>query len=315
MNSKIQWHLAIFIVFLLAGPGARAQDDTLKIMHITDLHVIFDWPLYQEDLAQNRAARDKEAVSLQEFLRTVPEKAEADMIIATGDLLDSYEAESQNETMLDSAVTKFAAVVKNSKVPVYLTLGNHDLVSYSWDNDSRQVHQNNAGQSRAEWIRNTPCFQNGTYYNQIHHIGNTTYNLIYLDNSYVKFSSEENVSIPTIDKVQLHWLKARLQESSDDVEIILMHLPFMLKEDQPDFSELYKVLSTHPSVRLILAGHQHKNRVKEISTSDKTSMIQVQTADLMRNTNNWRLISLTEKDILVSSPGGTEAQMVIPSKQ
>jgi predicted MPP superfamily phosphohydrolase len=314
MKMIIRWHLAVLIMLLLAGSGVQAQDDTLKIVHITDLHVIFDWPLYQEDLARNRAIRDKEAASFREFLQTVPEQAEADMIIATGDLLDSYEAESHDGTMLDSAVAKFASVVNKSSIPIYLTLGNHDLVSYSWGNDSRQVHQNNAGQSRAEWIRNAPCFQNGIYYNQIHHIGNTTYNLIYLDNSYVKFSAEENISIPTIDKAQLHWLKARLQESSDDVEIILMHLPFMLNKSQPDFSELYNVLSTHPTARLILAGHQHKNRVAEVSTDNETSVIQVQTADLMRNTNNWRLISLTEKNILVSSPGDTETELVIPAK-
>jgi len=85
---------------------------------------------------------------------------------------------------------------------------------------------------------------------------------------------------------QLHWLKARLQESSDDIEIILMHLPFPLKDNQPESSEFYSLLSEHPSVRLILSGHQHKNRVLGIPSGGETSAVQVQILKI-KNTNDY----------------------------
>lgn len=314
-NSLNQLRFAGLIVGILLSGTVLAQKDTLSLIHITDLHVLFDWDSYQEDLGLDREKRDREAASFSGFLQTIPEKTKADMIIATGDLLDSYEAESRDGAMMNSTVEQFAGVAAKSKVPICMTLGNHDLVSYSWKKGSRLAHQNNAGQSRAAWIRNVPCFQNGTYYNQNYKVGNTIYQLIFLDNAYVKFSPEENISNPTIDKAQLHWLKARLQESSDDIEIILMHLPFSLKDNQPESSELYSLLSNHPSVRLILSGHQHKTRVVGLPSGGEMPTIQVQTADLMRSIENWRLISLTEKNILVSLPGKTKTELTIPVKQ
>jgi DNA repair exonuclease SbcCD nuclease subunit len=311
-NLFLKLHIPGLIVGLFITTIAFGQKDTLSILHITDLHIIYDLELYQEDLARNRENNDQEGASFYNFLQIIPQKTKADMIIATGDLLDSYEEEGGDATMLDSSVEQFAASISDYTVPLFLTLGNHDMVSYAWKDDARFSSQYNAGRSRAAWIRNVSCFNNGTYYSQIHEIANTTYRLIFLDNGFLKFSPKENISIPYIDKPQLYWLKEQLQESSEDIEIIFMHVPFSLPGIQAEYSEMYSLITKNPSTRLIVAGHQHKNKLLELPSETGRTISQVQTGALVRNQENWRIIQLTEKNILVSFPGKAEIELTVP---
>ncbi len=311
-NLFLQLRIHGLIIGLFLTTGAFSQKDTLSFLHVTDLHVIYDLELYQKNLAVNRDNRDQQGDSFHKFLQTIPQQTKADMVVVTGDLLDSYEAEGQDGSMLNSFVEKFASGIHPSPIPLLLTLGNHDMVSYSWRDEARSSRQFNAGRSRAAWIRNVPCFKNGTYYSQIHQIGNTTYRLIFLDNSYFKFSPEENVSIPCVDKPQLHWLKDQFQKSSGDIEIIFMHFPFYLPGFQPENSELYSLITKNPSTKLIIAGHQHRNKLVDMPSESGNSISQVQTGALMQNRDNWRLIRLTEKNIEVSFPGKTEKELTIP---
>ncbi len=304
-----------FFFFLLISWTALAQKDTLSFLHITDLHVIFNQDIYQQDLAQSRNHYRQGEVSLRHFLQTMPEKTNSELVIATGDLVDFFEAEMPDGKMLDIQAEQFSHLISNCQVQVLLTLGNHDLFSFTWKDNKLKNNQNSSGRARAAWIRNLSCFRNGTYYSRLFQVGQTTYRLIFLDDSFYKFLPDDKVEIPYIDKPQLCWLNAQLHESADDIEIILMHIPFNETVTQPGFTnELYSVLTKNPSTRLILSGHLHKNAIADFPSVEDKMIVQVQTGAFARNTDNWRQIRLTEKNILISVPGKTEKELVISVK-
>ncbi len=315
--NKLQFKLnrLAFLLFLLINGTVLAQTDTLSFLHITDLHVIFNQDIYQQDLAQSRNHYRQGEVSLRRFLQTMPKKTHSDMVIATGDLVDFFEAEMMDGSMLDIQAEQFSHLISDAHIPVFLTLGNHDIFTFNWQNSKLTHNQNFSGRSRAAWTRNLSCFKNGTYYSQVFQVGQTTYRLIFLDDSFYQFLPEDKAEIPYLDKSQLYWLNAQLHESDDDIEIILMHIPFKETVNQQGSSnELYSVLSKNPSTKLILAGHYHKNAITDFPSVEGKKMVQVQTGALVQSTENWRRIRLVENQIMVSFPGKTENELVIPIK-
>ncbi len=306
-------YTSLFILcFVASALKTIAKPDTLSFLHITDLHLIFNPDLHQQDLAKSRKHYEQGQTPLKQFLKTMPKKTNSSMVIATGDLLDSYETEAKNGEMVTFRKNQFFRVLKKSNVPVFLTLGNHDITSYSWENNTRVSSQNNAGQARAKWIINIPCFKNGTYYSKTYQVGATTYRLIFLDNSFYRFHSDEKVEVPYLDKPQLHWLRAQLQESPNDVEIIMMHIP--MNPGMAGFAEnnsIYSLVSRQLSLKMLLVGHNHRNEMKEFQNAE-SHFYQVQTGAFAQDTKNWRLIRLTENTILVSVPGDIKTEIAIP---
>lgn len=311
-------HNYLKLIGLLVGiliAGAVSSQDTLSFLHVTDLHFIFNPERYQENLAQNRRHYADGVEPFAQFLKTVPQKTNGTFVIATGDLLDSYETEAKSGGMLNFKANQFLRVLKRAKVPVFLTLGNHDITSYSWGNNARVSRQDNAGTARARWIRHVPNFKNGTYFSHDLKVGKTNYRLIFLDNSFYQFPSDEKVEIPYLDKPQLYWLTTQLHESPDDVEIILMHIPMKVTPGKLTPScELYPVLSKNPSAKLILAGHNHKNVVNDFISGENGKIVQVQTGAFAQDTKNWRLVRLTENSIHISVPGVMKTEVTIPVK-
>ncbi|MGV8090600.1 MAG: metallophosphoesterase family protein [Mangrovibacterium sp.] len=304
------------IIGLFVAGNAPAQTDTLSFLHITDTHVIFNLETYHPGIASGRQHYGQGIVPLKQFLQTMPGKLNSDFVVITGDLVDFYEAETAKGGMLDLQAEQFTRLIGNSPVPVFLTLGNHDLAVYSWQNGKRISSQHVAVRSRATWIRNAGCFKEGTYYSRTYTVGGTTYRLIFLEDGYEDFHPDEKSGIPYLDKAQLYWLETELQQLPDDIEIILMHIPLSVRSVQPgSSSELYSVLEKNPSVKLILAGHNHKNDVTEYNRAENQKMIQVQTGAFGRDAdNNWRLVRLTKDQIMISLPGKTENELVIQTK-
>ena len=314
-QMKIHLLILLFALFCLDG---YAQKDTLSFLHITDSHMMFNLENYNKDIVQHREyTRDyKEANNrFRQFMESTPLQTGADMIIATGDMIDFYDAETAGGNVLAYQIEQFARFLGQFDYPLYMTLGNHDVFSYNWGKDRVVPNQLKTGAARASWIRTFDCFRDGTYYSRIYQIGETTYRLIFLDNAYYQFKKAENVVNPYIDKPQLHWLKAELNASQEDVEIILMHVPFTEQSALPESNnELYAALTAVPSVRLILAGHYHKGAIMPFPVAEGNEMIQVGTDALVAGAEKWRLIRLTEKEILVSSMGTKESERTISVK-
>ncbi len=303
------------LLFSVSALSSIAQPDTLSFLHITDLHLIFNLDAYQQDLAQSRKHFGQGEVPLKQFLKTMPRKTNSNQVIATGDLVDFYEGEARNGGMLDLQVEHFSRLIRACKVPVLLTLGNHDISAYKWKDTLRIATQTVAGQARAAWIHSVPCFRDGTYYSRIFEVKGRTYRLIFLDNGYNTVLRGEQGVLPYIDKAQLHWLKDQFLQSPDDVEIVLMHLPLTSANSPTGFpSELYALLSKNPSAKLILSGHNHKNAIQRFASLNDQKIVQVQTGSFGQSPMNWRLIKLTKDQILISFPGKTDTELMIPVK-
>lgn len=312
--KKLHW---IFAFFLLLGGTVYAQKDSLTFLHITDLHVIFNQSGYPSEMMEYRKQKqyDQGECRLREFLQTIPEKTNSNMVIATGDLVDFFEANTTDNRMLDLQSEQFARLLGDYHVPFFSTLGNHDLFSFNWENGKLKHNQNSAGQARAVWIRNIPCFRKGTYYSESYQVGKTNYKFIFLDNSFYQFVPEDKFELPYIDKAQMYWLKAQLRESEDDIEIVFMHIPLKDPVAQAEYSkEIYSVLAQNASVKLIFTGHHHKNEILHFPSGENRELVQVQTGSLAQGSNNWRQVCLTEKDIRVSVPGKTDKDLVIEIK-
>ncbi len=104
-----------------------------------------------------------------------------------------------------------------------------------------------------------------------------------------------------------------LQHRSDDIEIILMHIPCH-GIVSTDLLVIFSVLED-PSTKLILAGHNHKNDAAEFEQTENQKLTQVQTGAFGRDPiNNWRQIRLTKDQIIVSLPGKVENEFVIQAK-
>jgi len=315
--KKIHFILSSFAFLFFLNCIAQAQPDTISFIHITDLHVIFDQSKYYPDLLEYRKSKtyDQGETRLRQFFETVPQKTGCDMVIATGDLVDFFEGEATDSSMLHIQAKNFSQLLSDYQIPVYLTTGNHDLFSFSWKNNKFRHNQNSAGCARADWIRNVPCFNNGTYYSKNFRAGQTTYKFIFLDDSFYQFHPNDTSEIPYIDKPQFYWLKNQLNESANDYEVIFMHIPITDNDiRQEKLNELYSALAESPSVKLIFAGHEHRNIVKDLPSSGGEKIVQVQTGALVLNSSNWRLARLTENKIMVSAPGTTENELTFPLK-
>jgi 3',5'-cyclic AMP phosphodiesterase CpdA len=302
---------AVSLGLFLSG-NILAQTDTLSFLHITDTHIISDLAFYHPGIVEGRKHYGEGNEPLKHFLQTMPEKTNCDFVAITGDLIDFFEAQTGDGKMLGFQAEQFARLIDGSPVPVFATLGNHDIAAYSWPEDKRESSQTMVERARATWSKNLECFKNGTYYSRLVEVDGKKYRLIFLDNGYNSFLPEEDIVTPYIDKPQLHWLEDQIQQSEDDTEIIFMHIPVVPanREDEPA-CELYSVLAKYMSPRMILAGHNHKNAIRDFSSVENMKITQVQTGAFGRSVENWRLISLTNNKILVSYPGNKDTEIEI----
>ncbi len=306
--------VSLFAKCLLLLPQfVSAQVDTLSFLHVTDLHLIFGIERYQPDFVQKRKHFANGVKPFSDFITNKPGETKSTFIVATGDLVDFFEAESIGGSTIDFQAEQFERLVHKSQHPVFLTLGNHDITSYDWRDTTVVSNQNGAGSARAAWIRNIPCFRKGTYYSRIFRVDKTVYRLIFLDDAYNSIRQDEKITIPYIGREQLRWLESQINQLPDDVEIILMHLPFPSGAGLPGYvNDLFSLLEKNHSVKLVLAGHNHRNAIKDFSSAGTGKFTMVQTGSFGYGPENWRQISLTGDKILISVPGKTLTEKTIP---
>ena len=300
----------MFFIVVIANQSA-AQSDTISFVHVSDIHLIFNLDFVQKDLAKNREHYGFSVTPFDKFLCNVPKETGADFVVATGDLIDFYKAETENNKLFGSLVEQFGQLLNKNSITVYATLGNHDITEYTWGNNTRITSQNEAGAARAAWIKNVPCFQNGTYYSRISQVGETTYRLIFLDDGFNLFDGKSNYDVPYIDEAQKSWLKAQFDASAEDVEIVFMHIPIRPGESDVNDNSVYSVLSNQPSLKMVLAGHNHKNSIQTFTIENGNEFVQVRTGAFAQDTLNWRQIKLTENSISISLPGSQQNETQI----
>ncbi len=330
--STLRYFICGFLLFIEIDlpliPGsvyASIKADTLTIIHITDTHIC-NLTEYHPIFVKKRQQYGNGIEPLKQFFSMVPFQLQADMVVNTGDNIDFFRSTTVKREFLDTQIEQYARLIEDCPVTFFCTLGNHDIQQYWVNSDSSYVMQkHNAHQARAVWIRNVPCFRNGTYYSRIYQIGATHYRLIFLDNAYRADSPLPFI----IDSMQLDWLNYQLSESANDVEILFMHLPLPIEDANHDgnsFSRtpialdsstiasnvLLTSLNANPSIRLLVTGHGHKNIIEAANFPTGHTIIQIETGAFGQNSQNWRLIRITEGQISISKPGSDFIEHSIP---
>lgn len=338
MKNELYYNLSTIQLFiLLALPcffaatarGIQPLDepDTLTLIQISDPHIC-NLNGYHSSFVQMRQHYGNNIEPFKIFLQSVPKENNVDCLIITGDNIDYYEAESEQGWMLDTQIEQFAHLLNRSDIPIYLTLGNHDIASYWINSDSvfsKGVHQLNSASARAAWIRNISCFKNNTYYSRVFKVDTTAFRLIFLDNGYYAAEESTESSLPfIIEQSQLEWLDNQLKTSTSDVEILFMHIPLphgKFLESQSIFSSstrfnnLLSVLEKNSSTRLIFAGHEHINAINHYIFPNGNKLTQIITDAFGRDQDNWRMIKITNEDVIIYFPGSYKIEYVIPLKQ
>lgn len=327
--------ISIAALLLLVYPWKSAEalsmgePDTITFIQITDPHFT-NLTGYHPVFIRERIWFTRSAGILSEFLKTIPEKHNADFIVVTGDNLDFYEAETATGGMLGTQIEQYSEFIGNNEIPMYLVLGNHDLTSYKITPDSNTTNnQLKAEKARSVWMRNFYCFREGTYYSRIFRIDTVDFRLIFLDNSYYATQEvSDGVMQFVMDPYQLLWLNNELQSSPSDVELIFMHmpLPFARASDKDipveklseytSKSKYYSLLSVLDSnkanARILFTGHRHFNSINKYELDAGGSITQVMTGALSYDPGAWRIIKLTAGKIIISYPGKPESEYVIP---
>ena len=321
------------LLFLLIACSPSGEKETVReavtLLHITDTHVM-DLDGYHPALAERRQHYSHTYGALKEFFRSVPGEVQTDAVILTGDVIDFYEGETDDGTLRNRQVELFSRLYKRSPAMLLMTLGNHDITTY-WSGleEGKRATQNNSQKARAAWIRNIPCFKEGTYYSRTYRVGQRKYRLIFLDNGYRIANS---VLDGLWDREQRDWLRNQLLAEENEVVILFYHIPvpigdtnqdsihFKLPpagwlESEIDGDGIMDILNSYSAVVAAFTGHGHKNIIEELPLPAGHSFTQIETAAFASDPNNWRVIELREDEIVISAPGGENFEKRIPIVQ
>jgi UDP-2,3-diacylglucosamine pyrophosphatase LpxH len=317
--------LVLGSVLMLQGE-LLAQKRSIKLIHTSDIHTVFQLKDSNPDFFKLRKNLLGNGDSLKTFFKTVPQKYDADAVVITGDLIDyfaAYKVEGSAEKV-EFQVEQFAALAEECPVPLYMTLGNHDLTTYWIDKKDSTKRQTQvlADMARASFIRNIPCFKHGTYYHKEYKVGKTNYHLFFLDNG-------NSIPKDWLDLTQLKWFENELKKVGNEPVIIFQHKYFVIgdingdgvyfkKDKKTDWpkeddckSGFMEVLNEHANIKAIFLGHGHENVWEDITFPAGHKIYQIETGTLYKNKNNWRTINLTEDAIVVDKPGSNEIELEI----
>lgn len=317
------WRLtfAVWLCFArvsAAGGQEMEKAPELIFLHISDVHVCNLTGL-DSRFAEKRKHYGNGPETLKHFLKTIPAQTNAAAVAITGDLVDFYEAQTAGGTMRAGEVEAFGEIARSSPVPLWLVPGNHDVSSYWFDGAALRYGQHHAQQARSAWIRNVRGFETGTWYSLVRKVGKTTYRLIFLDNAY-----PAAVEGDLADPAQLNWLEWQLAQGKGDTNLVFMHIPLTVADTNGDgvrfntppagwpFPDTYrrglmKILNGNPSVAALFVGHQHRNVVEDMIFPAGHRITQIQTGNLQADPGSWRVVKLTEEEVVVSNPGSSGA--------
>ena len=297
----------IFLFFLQRN--ILAQNDTIKILQISDTHLVSQLQYSNPIFAKLRSHLIGSTDSLKKFFKIYPQKYNADAVIINGDIIDYYKTVSSHfGNNLSNPISKFNSITKLCKKPLYLTLGNHDIASFlvnEIDSTKIEIHSD-ANNARAEWIREIPVFKNGTYYKKEYLVGKTKYHIFFLDNAYRLNDKYINGQSRVLDKIQLDWFNEQLEKIGSEPVILFLHIYFPIGDingdgiyfrknksiNWPDTvacsDGLLKTLNEHSNIKAMFVGHQHRNVWEEIIFPSGNKIYQIETSALFKTTKNWR---------------------------
>lgn len=330
LRPIIRRRLETFVVIatlslLWIGPTrpitAADGPDAFTILHLTDLHLC-NLDGYTAQLAKRRDHFSRGFEPFRQLLDTVPDEVRADALAITGDMVDFHEGQAADGTLRAGQIEPLVALLANVRIPVWMTLGNHDIQTHVTDPQEvarfggRPAMGLRAQVARAAWIRQCACFGQGTYYAQDVRVGDAHWRLSFLDNSYQ--SVADQVVVTDWGQAQLDWLNNELAQSPDQKALLFYHIPLNPREAMPADDGaprgILRILDAHPCVVAAFCGHGHKNIVFDpITLPAGHAFVQIETAAFGYDRSAWRTLRLAEDSVTVSKPGSREVEVVIPA--
>lgn len=281
--------LALALAFAFAG------EPSLEFIHLTDTHVC-KLDRAAPELVAARDHFEPSAASLTAFFDAFSGEAgrpyRPAFFLITGDLIDAYRYAAAGGQWVDGQVDAFHRVAQRSPAPLYLALGNHDIMQLNLAGGRPDPDQADAGEARAAWVASEACFKRGTYYSFDKQAGSAAYLFLVLDNAYTG---------GTMAAEQLAWLRRQAERQGARALILAMHIP--LGDDER--SKAIKAALAPARVALVLAGHNHVNSIDTVAVG-REAAVQVRTAAFGYGRNNWRRVRLLRERIEISSPGNPD---------
>lgn len=283
-----QLRLPILLIALVSL-GWTAEP-AIDFIQVTDTHVV-DLAGVHPALVKAREHFVGTGAAFGRFLDRLPVSPRPAFLLHTGDMEDAFCFDR-----VCRGVEHFRPLLGRSPVPVYLTLGNHDIQAYRHEEGNPRLiaDYSVAPRARKEWIRAASCFRKGTYYSFSRQAGKTAYVFLVLDNGDRRLAQDSAFSA-----AQLAWLKKQVIANRAAPVILVMHVP--LGEDAYS-AEIKGALAGAGRIALAIAGHRHSNGIERITAGDR-GFPQVRTAAFGYGENNWRRFRLLEGRVEVGVAG------------
>jgi 3',5'-cyclic AMP phosphodiesterase CpdA len=247
-EMKKPWLILGILILIITGcnpkPGTSTstEEDGFSFAFLTDIHL----------------QPEKNAVEgFRQAIDTI-NKIHPDFVITGGDLV--MDVLNQTYGRADSLYTLYREISGELTMPVYNTVGNHEV--YGWHRDEEGI------ESHAEFGKQMFEKRIGDRY---YSFDFKNWHFIILDAIY---RSEEGHYIGRIDQEQIEWLKRDLEKTDKQTPIaITVHIPFITSRTQlsqgalaantegsviTNSREVLQLFAEH-KLKLVLQGHLHYN--------------------------------------------------------
>ena len=179
-------------------------------------------------------------------------KLHPDFIITGGDMI--YTAKNGDEKNAKILFDLMDAELSKFKMPVYMTMGNHEVVGILPDSGIEPSHP--------QWGKRMYEQRYGNRYKTFEFSG---WKFFLLDG--IKILEKEMNYTSGVDSVQMEWIKSELQKTDKNVPIVIsIHTPLvnpkaMLDSNSRTLSENAEAvlnLFNGYNLKMVLQGHNHK---------------------------------------------------------
>jgi 3',5'-cyclic AMP phosphodiesterase CpdA len=281
--------------------GSAQSDRVLRFVHVTDTHVMNLTGVHPRmTAAREHYAHTAKAFS--RFLGEVQQKFNPAFVLHSGDAIDAASYAGLNGTPVYGQIETFRRIYERSPLPIYLSLGNHDIQHYGLDSSQQKpaADQSEAGRARAWWIRAIDCFRDGTYYSFEKTAGRRRYVFLVLDDGYYGAPGGRDRGYG-LAREQLQWLRRQAESHEDDALILALHVPLA---ENPMSRAIRAALAGRNAPTLAFTGHTHNvDKVEELALGGGRVLYQVRTPAFAQDEAHWRLVRLYEDRIEISPTG------------
>jgi 3',5'-cyclic-AMP phosphodiesterase len=238
--------VSVILIFLVLsadscknGPSVN-QSDNFSFIFMTDIHL---------QPERNACEGFRQAIDTVNSLKP-------DFVITGGDLI--MDALGHKYSRADSLYNLYRKLIKSLKMPVYNTMGNHEIYGLYASDDS---------------VKKNPEYAEKMFEKRL---GNSYYSFIYKGWKFMIINSVEDTKrhsyMGWIDSTQIKWIQNELLQTDKQMPIVLStHMPFLtaftqkyygstLRNDSSlvvanskDVIELFK----NHNLKLVLQGHLH----------------------------------------------------------